>query len=174
MTEGVQAGLAPSAPPPPAVSTPPTPASTSTERRPFGSRFVFLEDEEESVEATREVAEEVAWLGLGLAPDVPRVACSPEMSRAEVEEDFWMKIGFPTVESRAWTRSASPKVCVFFVQGCGARKVGVTTTDIKGQRLRIKGSVIVAGWIAAVSDATDQTVEGPSPSPSRHASSHLW
>jgi hypothetical protein len=52
-----------------------------------------LEDEEESVEATQEVAEEVAWLGLGLVPDIPPIACSPELSSAEVAEDFWTKIG---------------------------------------------------------------------------------
>jgi hypothetical protein len=68
--------------------------------RATGSRFLYLEEEEASGDEARELVEEVAWLGLGMEPEVQPIGRSPELTQEEVEADFWEKIGFPTSESR--------------------------------------------------------------------------
>jgi hypothetical protein len=63
-------------------------------------------EDEDSDEETRETAEEAAWSVLGLDPIVQQIGRSPELSQEEVRDDFWTKIGYPTSESREWSRSA--------------------------------------------------------------------
>jgi hypothetical protein len=54
------------------------------------------------------VAEELAWLGLGLVPDVPPIACSQSCRARRWQRTFGRKL-----ESRAWSRSASSMVSGF-------------------------------------------------------------
>nr|XP_051211849.1 flocculation protein FLO11-like [Lolium perenne] len=87
------------------ASAPPSPAQPTV-----GSRFFCLAEDEDSDEETRETAEEAAWSVLGLDPIVQQIGRSLELSKEEVRDDFWTKIGYPTSESRVWSRSASPEV----------------------------------------------------------------
>jgi hypothetical protein len=81
------------------------PASTLYPSPISGSRFSCLDEEEAGDDSGRALAEEVAWSGFEDEPFVPPVICRPGIPLEEVAEDFWCKIGYPTMESRSWQRS---------------------------------------------------------------------
>jgi hypothetical protein len=74
-----------------------------------------------------------AWQGLGDEPIVPPISRDPSLSQAEVEAEFWEKIGYPSPESRTWERAASPEVRSLF---CGSEMRARSTSP---SRLREDG-----------------------------------
>jgi hypothetical protein len=101
-----------------------------------GSRFFCLQEEDDDpVEDARATAEDAAWSALGLEPEVRQIGRSPALTEEEVEADFWAKIGFPTRESRAWSRATASKVSSPFCRSTErARSLSPST------RMKIKGT----------------------------------